>query len=109
MGDGILSEILVKVYRDKLVESIHRGDITIVDKKNQDLYSYGNNKKVTYWRSAAKPFQVLPLIFTGIAERYNFTEKELAIMAASHSGEFIHTEVIKNILNKIGLDETYLK
>ncbi len=104
-----MSEILVKVYRDKLVESIHRGDIAVVDKSNKDLYGYGDNRKITYWRSAAKPLQVLPLIFTGVAEKYDFTEKELALMAASHSGEKIHTEVIKEILSKIGLDQTYLK
>ncbi len=104
-----MAKALVYMYRNKLVESIHRGDIAIVDVNNKDLYNYGDINKTTYWRSAAKPFQALPLIFTGTAQKYGFTEKELAIMAASHSGEPAHTKVIKNILDKIGLDESYLK
>jgi len=97
------------MYRNKLVESIHRGDVAIVNENGKDLYKYGDINKITYWRSAAKPFQTLPLIFTGTAQKYSFTEKELAIMAASHSGEPAHTRVIKTILDKIGLDESYLK
>ncbi len=109
MGDDFLSEILVNVYRDKLIESIHRGDVVVVDKNGNNVYTVGDDQKLTYWRSAAKPFQALPLIYTGAAEKYDFTEKELAIMAASHSGEPKHVKVIRDILKKINLTENYLK
>jgi len=59
-------------------------------------------------RSTAKSIQLLPLLTSGAADRFGFTEEEIAIMAASHSGEPIHTVHVESILNKIGLDKSYL-
>lgn len=103
-----MPEILVNVYRDQLIESSHYGDIVVVSKKGQIIYRVGNQRKISYWRSAAKPFQVLPVVLSGAADKYNFTDKELAVMTASHSGEKQHVELIYSILNKIGLDERAL-
>ena len=47
---------------------------------------------VTYLRSSAKPFQAIPLVASGAADRFGFTEKEIALACASHSGEPMHTE-----------------
>ncbi len=40
---------------------------------------------------------------------FQFSDEELAIMQASHSGEKIHTALIESILNKAGLNESYLQ
>jgi L-asparaginase II len=98
-----MSEVLVNVTRGPLVESIHRGDIAVVDSKGQLLYHVGNPHKVSFMRSAAKPIQTLNVILSGAADRFNFTEEELAIMCASHYGEDFHRKVVEGILNKIGL------
>jgi L-asparaginase II len=42
-------------------------------------------------------------------ERYGFTEEELAVMCASHSGTLEHVALVRSALQKIGLDESYLK
>ena len=56
-----------------------------------------------FWRSAAKPFQLLQFVKLGGVEKYNLTQQELAILASSHSGEKIHEETVKSILEKLGL------
>jgi len=100
-----MSEVLVKIYRGNLVENIYRGDITIVDRKGRLIFSVGDSKKITYWRSAAKPIQVLPVIYSGAADKYGLTEKEIVIMTSSHSGQEKHIKLIYSILSKIGLNE----
>jgi len=57
-----MSDILLKIYRGNLVENIYCGDIAIVGKEGNPIFSVGDNKKITYWRSAAKPIQVMPVI-----------------------------------------------
>jgi L-asparaginase II len=103
------SSVLVEVYRNNLVESLHRGRLSIANPQGKELFKLGYSQEMTFMRSGAKPFQLLPLIEEGIAEIYNFTDKELAVMASSHDGEPIHLEAVRSILKKIGLDESYLK
>ena len=56
-----------------------------------------------------KPLQASLLIDFGVAEYYSMTSDEIAICCASHAGEDVHINTVKKILNKIGLDESYLK
>lgn len=100
-----MAEVLVKVYRGKLIENIYQGDIAIVNNKGQTIYSIGNEDKVTYWRSAAKPIQALAVIYSGAHKRYNLTEEEIAIMISSHNGEERHIKLVYSILEKINLTE----
>lgn len=89
-----MSEVLIKIYRGSLIENIYRGDIAVVDKKGNPIFSVGDNKKITYWRSAAKPIQVMPVIYSGAADKYELTAQEIAIMTSSHSGEEEHIKLI---------------
>lgn len=92
---------LVHVLRGGKVESIHRGDVVAVNSEGKIMFSYGDPNKRTFWRSSAKPFQVLPLLRSGGYERFGFDLNELALMTASHGGEESHVKTVKNILNKI--------
>lgn len=69
----------------------------------------GSPDTVTFLRSSSKPFQVLPTIISGAADRFRFSEKETALACGSHSGEPIHTETVRSMLRKVGLDEGALK
>ena len=60
-----------------------------------------------YLRSMMKPIQA-SILDEQIIKHFNFSDEELAIMQASHAGENIHTELIKSILDKIGLRENSL-
>jgi len=40
-----MSEVLMKIYCGNLVENIYCGDIAIVDKEGNPIFSVGNDKK----------------------------------------------------------------
>lgn len=93
----------VHVMRGNKVESIHRADIVIVDRNKEIIKQYGDPNKRTFWRSSAKPFQVLPFLRQNGFDAYSLDYKELALMTASHGGEPEHIEVLENLLSKMGL------
>ena len=95
--------VLVEVVRGALVESRHRGAAAVVDADGELKAAWGEVGRAVYPRSAAKPVQALPLLETGAAERFQMTEKELALACASHSGEAIHTGAVAGWLERIGL------
>ncbi len=100
---------LVEVWRGGRVESEHRGALAVVDANGKLIAHVGDVKLVSYLRSSAKPFQLLPLVESGAADRFGFTDAELAVMAGSHSGEPRHVAAVQSILNKIGLSEDALQ
>lgn len=102
-------EPLVEVRRGSITESRHRGHIAAVDADGQIVAHLGAPETVTYLRSSAKPHQAIPLIASGAADRFGFTEREIAVACASHNGEPIHTEAVANMLRKIGLEPSALK
>lgn len=102
-------EQLVEVWRGSLIESRHRGHLIAVDGSGQTIASLGSPHTVTFLRSSAKPFQALPVVASGAADRFGFTEQEVAIACGSHNGESVHVEAVKSMLRKIDLDETALK
>ncbi|MGM0379550.1 MAG: asparaginase [Bacillota bacterium] len=99
-----MSKELVHVLRNNVVESIHRGDIVAIDYNDKVIFEIGDKEKRTFWRSAAKPFQVLPLIKNNGIDKFNLKLKEIALMTASHGGEKKHVKVVKSILGKINKD-----
>jgi L-asparaginase II len=107
--DARVPASLVEVWRGPIVESRHRGHLTAVDGGGKTVAALGLPGTVTYIRSSGKPFQAMPLIVSGAADRFGFTEQEIAIACGSHSGESIHVETVRSMLKKIGLDESALK
>ena len=101
--------ILVEVTRGPIVESRHRGHVAAVDGEGRLVAYLGDPDTVSYLRSSAKPFQGIPLIASGAADRFGLTEREIAIACGSHSGEPMHTAATLSILNKIGLGPEALK
>ena len=101
--------VLVEITRGSMVESRHRGIIAVIDAAGGIIAGLGDIGITTWFRSAAKPFQTIPLIASGAAAHYGLTSRELAVITGSHSGESIHLEAVLSILNKIALDESALK
>ncbi len=100
---------LVEVWRGPIVESRHRGHLSAVDGEGEIIAELGLPASVTYIRSSGKAFQAIPVITSGAADRFGFTEQEIAIACGSHSGESIHVDTVRSMLAKIGLDEGALK
>ncbi len=100
--------LTVVAMRSGLPESRHRVHVAVVDRGGRLVASAGDPDLVTFWRSAAKPFQAIPLVEDGAAARYGFSDRELALACASHSSEPWHLEIATAMLAKLGLDETAL-
>ena len=95
--------VLVEVTRGSLVESRHRGWIAVIDSTGRSLAACGDGSNRTFFRSAAKPFQAIPLITSGAAVRFGLTARELAVITGSHSGEEIHLAAVSSVLARGGL------
>lgn len=100
---------LVEVWRGPIVESVHRGHLAAVDGSGETVAELGSPEMVTYFRSSSKGFQAIPVVASGAADRSGFTEKEIALACGSHSGEPMHVETARSMLDKIGLNESDLK
>lgn len=98
-----MSVPLINVTRGSIVESIHRGDLVVLNGSGEVIYSLGNPDKITYFRSAAKPIQAINVITSGAYTKYRISEKELAVICSSHYAEAHHLAAVQSILDKIGL------
>lgn len=105
-----MSEVLVEITRGPLVETLHRGDVAVVDTAGRLLYAAGDpRRKEAFWRSSAKPFQAMPIVYTGAADAFGFSPEDLALFCASHNGEPVHTERALAVLQRIGLGPEFLR
>ena len=104
-----IAEPLVEVRRGAITESRHRGHIAVVKPDAQILFYLGAPENVTFLRSSAKPFQAIPLLTSGAADHFGFTDEEVALACGSHNGEPIHTHLASQMLKKIGLSVAALK
>jgi len=95
-------QTLVKIMRNGKEESIHSGIVAVVDGSGILQAGIGDRNYSTYMRSAAKPFQAYPLVANGGMDEFSFSEKDLAIMCASHSAEPVHISQVESILSKSG-------
>ncbi|MBF9232011.1 asparaginase [Microvirga alba] len=100
---------LVEVTRGNLVESRHRGSIAVIDADGSTVLSLGDVERRVFPRSAVKALQAMPLVETGIADKYGLTDEEIALACASHSGEPEHAAVAEAMLAKAGKEVACLE
>src|SRR3989441_1197652 len=95
----------VEQLRGSWVEVVHEVHVAVVDSTGGLVARTGDPELVTFWRSAAKPFQALPLVEDGAAARFGLTSEELALACASHSSEPDQVARVRELLGKIGCSE----
>jgi L-asparaginase II len=95
----------VVATRGGVVESRHRVHAAVVDAAGRLVASAGDPSTVTFWRSCAKPFQVMPLLETGGFDRAGWGDDHLAMACASHGGEPEHVTLAGGMLASLGLEE----
>lgn len=100
--------VLIEVCRGGVVESRHRGAVAVTDADGAAVLGIGDVSAPVFPRSAIKALQALPLVESGAADRYGFTEPELALACSSHSGEPGHVEGVSSMLAKTGFDASAL-
>jgi L-asparaginase II len=99
---------LAVVTRNQYAESVHFGYICVSDTSGNILFNIGDPDTKIFFRSCAKPLQVLPLIRSGAAKALGFSDREIALACASHTGQSIHRDTAEQLLKRLGLDETNL-
>lgn len=92
-----------------VTENVHMGSVAVVDAGGRLLWAAGDPHYMSFTRSALKPFQALPFMLDGGADRFGLTSAELALLCASHSAEEKHVRTVRAILGKIGMDDTDLE
>jgi len=100
---------IYELTRGNIVESVHYGSVAIVDIHGNLFSWYGDPNVVSFLRSTAKPFQLIPFLEHGGKEFFDLDSREIAIMCGSHSGTDEHVSVIQQIQNKTGVRESDLK
>lgn len=100
--------VLVEVMRGRVVESRHSGAIAIADASGGLVLALGDVERPVFPRSAVKALQALALVESGAADAFRLGDAELAVACASHSGDRVHIESVASLLDKAGLDESYL-
>ncbi|MBN2226918.1 MAG: asparaginase [candidate division Zixibacteria bacterium] len=89
-----MAELVAKVYRGKREESVHYGSVAVVDRDGKLTHSVGDPEFFTFVRSSSKPFQLIPLLRTGAADTYEFSQKQISIMCGSHIGTDDHRATV---------------
>lgn len=96
--------IVVELTRGKHVESFYRGSYCVVDSSGTSHFERGQCRKKVFPRSAVKLAQALPLIESGTADAFGFSDEQLAVICSSHSGETGHCQTVADILDTAGID-----
>lgn len=103
-----MSNLVTRVTRSDLVESFHVGFAVVMASDGTILETIGADNYPTYIRSSAKPFQAMAVLRSGAAEKFEFSDEELAVVCASHNAEDVHIKTVQGILDKIGCGEEHL-
>ncbi len=99
----------VVVTRGPLVESQHFLCHVLCDVDGGVVSASGDIDRPVYLRSSAKPMIATAVVASGAVDHYGFAEHEIALAAASHSGEPFHVAGVRSMLAKAGLDESALR
>jgi len=99
---------MLELTRGEIVESVHYGAVAVVETGGRLVASVGDPQIVTYLRSSAKPFQVMPFLAHGGQAAYGLSLAEIALMCASHSGTDEHLAAVQGLQAKTGVRESDL-
>lgn len=103
------AELEVRLLREGIVESKHHVHATVCDNRGRVLSVAGNAETATFVRSALKPFQALGITTTGTLERYDLSDRDLAIICSSHRGTVEQVRQVFNILWRADVDPSDLQ
>jgi L-asparaginase II len=97
-----LFDRIATVLRNGLPECFHFGVAAAVTPEGRLVARLGDPERPTFLRSAAKPFQALPLVLAGGIERFALDDFDLALICASHGGTPEHVRRAESLLERGG-------
>lgn len=107
--DGPTPPVLVRIMRDGVKESAHRGHLVVTDAEGAVAVALGDPDHPLYARSAAKPFQALAMLDLLDEAGIALDVEALAIACSSHSGSATHQVEAARLLALADLDESALR
>ena len=105
INEKFAGEVLAKVTRGDLVESLHLGHLIVLNADGSTYLSKGSPELPIYPRSAIKSLQAAAMLKAGL----KVEENELAIICASHSGSQSHIDLVTKMLTLRGISIDQLK
>ncbi|MEM7594249.1 MAG: asparaginase, partial [Cyanobacteria bacterium P01_A01_bin.83] len=99
----------VHLLRSGILESTHQVEATVCDSRGRVLLMAGNAGASAFIRSALKPFQALAVTSTGTLQKYNLSDRDLAIICSSHQGTIEQARQAFNILWRADVDPEALQ
>lgn len=101
--------LLLQQKRSKLTELEYYGFIKFIDKNGKAFGIGKDNDYPFFHRSCAKPLQASLIADFDTVNYFNMNSQEIAVCCASHTGEPMHVEILRNLLVKGGFSEKDLK
>ena len=95
-------ELLVRVIRSGLEESVHFGHVAVSDADGRTVARAGDPDRRIFSRSSMKPLQAA--VSMSVAGEEDLTLAEIAVMCASHNGESVHVQTVERLLRRAGLE-----
>ena len=105
INEKFAGEILAKVTRGDLVESLHLGHLMVLNADGSTYLSKGSPELPIYPRSAVKSLQAAAMLKAGLIVK----DYELALICASHSGAQNHIDLVTKILTSRDVSISELK
>ena len=105
INEKLVGEVLAKVTRGDLVESLHLGHLIVLNADGSTYLSKGSPELPIYPRSAIKSLQAAAMLKAGLKVEAN----ELAIICASHSGAQNHIDLVTKMLTARDISISQLK
>lgn len=103
------NNLQVSVTRGDRVESVHQAVVAVAGPDGALTASAGDPDFFAYFRSSAKPFQAIPLVSSGAADAFGFTDSELAFCCSSHNADSGQQLAVQAMLQKIGMGVSQLQ
>ncbi len=105
INEKFAGEVLAKVIRGDLVESLHLGHLVVLNSDGSTYLSKGSPELPIYPRSAIKSLQAAAMLKAGLKVEAN----ESAIICASHSGSQNHINLVTKMLTSREISISELK
>ncbi len=99
-------ERLADVVRSGFLEGFHRGSVAILGPDGSPALSLGDVTSPVFPRSSIKPMQAVGMLRAGLKLA---NPADLALVAASHSGEDMHISRVRSLLASADLDPSDLR
>jgi len=95
--------VLAEMARGNWVENRHRGAFVVCNAAGRIVASAGDIDRPVFPRSAIKSMQAVAMVTSGAIEKFDLSDRELALACASHLGEDMHVEGVTAFLGHLGL------